>query len=71
MHFLSTKKGLKSENRKQKYEKIKELKNRLTISQICESLPDTFSIILNHCRNLKFDESPDYKFMVQTLKSNL
>lgn len=60
--------GLKSENRIQKYEKIKELKNRIPIEQLCESLPDIFFVILDHCRKLKFDETPDYKFIQQNLK---
>ena len=63
--------GLKSENRTQKYEKIKELKNRIPIAQLCETLPDTFYLILEHCRNLKFDDQPDYKFLLTNLKINL
>lgn len=63
--------GLKSENRIQKYEKIKELKNRIPIAQLCEQLPDAFYVILDHCRNLKFEETPNYKFIFQNLKTLL
>jgi len=63
--------GLKSESRVQKYEKIKELKNRISIDELCENLPATFNVILSHCRNLKFDETPNYKFIHQNLKINL
>ncbi|EJD02442.1 kinase-like protein [Fomitiporia mediterranea MF3/22] len=55
--------GLKAATNKQKYEKIGEKKQTTPIKELCESLPEEFSIYLNYVRKLGFEETPDYDFL--------
>lgn len=55
--------GLKAANNKQKYERIGERKQTVPIAELCEGLPEEFSIYLNYVRKLGFEETPDYDFL--------
>lgn len=56
--------GLKAPTNKQKYEKIG-LKKQLTlVSELCSGFPVQFAQYLSYVRNLKFDEVPDYDYLV-------
>ncbi|KAJ3116180.1 casein kinase I [Physocladia obscura] len=55
--------GLKAATNKQKYEKIGEKKQSTPIKELCESLPDEFSVYQNYVRDLKFDAEPDYEYL--------
>ncbi|KAJ3383091.1 casein kinase I [Entophlyctis sp. JEL0112] len=55
--------GLKAATNKQKYEKIGEKKQTTPIPELCEGLPEEFSIYQNYARDLKFDEQPDYEYL--------
>ncbi|ORY10827.1 kinase-like protein [Rhizoclosmatium globosum] len=55
--------GMKAATNKQKYEKIGEKKRTTPIQELCEGFPVEFSIYLKYCRDLKFDESPDYEYL--------
>ncbi|KAF9646382.1 kinase-like protein [Thelephora ganbajun] len=55
--------GLKAATNKQKYEKIGEKKQTTPIKELCEGLPEEFSIYLNYVRKLGFEETPDYDFL--------
>jgi len=52
--------GLQAKNRKEKYEKIKEKKQAIPIEKLCEELPYEFGMYIKYCRELKFDEDPNY-----------
>jgi casein kinase 1 len=54
--------NLKASNKKDKYERIMEKKISTPIEVLCRGYPDEFSKYLSYCRNLKFDEKPDYEF---------
>lgn len=60
--------GLKAENKKQKYEKISEKKMATPVEVLCKGFPTEFSMYLNYCRRLRFDEVPDYNYLRQLLK---
>ena len=47
--------GLKADNKKDKYERIKEKKHTTSIDVLCKGYPVEFSKYLNQCRSLKFD----------------
>ncbi|KAI5304427.1 Casein kinase 1-like protein 5 [Ascosphaera pollenicola] len=49
--------------KQQKYEKIKETKKSTSIETLCRDLPGQFTSYFNYCRNLRFDERPDYKYL--------
>ncbi|KAJ3229395.1 hypothetical protein HDU81_005399 [Chytriomyces hyalinus] len=55
--------GLKAATTKQKYEKIGEMKQSLPIEELCEGFPQEFSTYLKYCRELTFEETPDYDYL--------
>ena len=60
--------GLKATNKKQKYEKISEKKMSTPIEVLCKGCPAEFSMYLNYCRGLRFDEAPDYMYLRQLFR---
>ena len=56
--------NLNIQNKKEKYKKIGELKNSITIQELCRDCPNYFADFFNHCYNLKFKEKPDYNFLL-------
>jgi len=35
---------------------------------LCRGYPDEFNVFLTYCRNLKFDERPDYNYLRKILR---
>jgi len=71
MYFLRSHlpwQGLKANNKKQKYERIYEKKVSTPIDVLCKGYPPEFAKYLNYCRSLKFDETPDYKFLRENFR---
>lgn len=52
--------GLKANNKRDKYERIKEKKLTTSIDILCKGYPIEFAKYLSSCRNLRFDETPNY-----------
>lgn len=57
--------GLKAATNKQKYEKIGEKKQQVSISELCHGYPDEFAKYLTYARHLKFEEQPDYDYLIK------
>ncbi|TPX51711.1 hypothetical protein SeMB42_g00888 [Synchytrium endobioticum] len=55
--------GLKAATNKQKYEKIGEKKQSVSVKELCDGYPDEFAHYLTYVRNLKFEEAPDYEYL--------
>ncbi|TPX75178.1 hypothetical protein CcCBS67573_g03553 [Chytriomyces confervae] len=55
--------GLKAATNKQKYEKIGEKKRSVPLEDLCQGFPQEFSTYLKYCRDLKFEETPDYDYL--------
>lgn len=55
--------GLAGKNKNDKYDKIKEKKIQTTVEQLCRGAPEEFNKYLNYCKNLNFEERPDYNFL--------
>jgi len=53
---------LKANNKKDKYERIMEKKLSTPIETLCKGFPDELVKYLAYCRNLRFDEKPDYSY---------
>ncbi|CAH2351713.1 casein kinase I homolog 3 [[Candida] railenensis] len=56
--------GLKAPTNKQKYEKIGLKKQSTSVSELCSGYPVQFAQYLSYVRNLKFDEEPDYEYLI-------
>ncbi|CAF4095511.1 unnamed protein product [Adineta steineri] len=62
--------GIKAINKRQKYEKICELKMSITITNLCAGFSPEFAMYLNYCRRLYYTDEPDY-FYVRHIFRNL
>lgn len=60
--------GLKAATKKQKYEKISERKMSTPVDVLCKNFPSEFTMYLNYCRGLRFDETPDYIYLRQLFR---
>lgn len=63
--------GLKAATNKQKYEKIGEKKQQVSISELCHGYPDEFAKYLTYARHLKFEEQPDYDYLIKLFNTVL
>jgi len=52
--------GLRAENNKEKYRKIKQVKCDTPINLLIQNLPAEFGTFLQYTRGLHFEEEPDY-----------
>ncbi len=60
--------NLKAKNKAEKYEKIMQKKLGTPIMLLCKDLPPEFEKYLTYCRGMKFNERPDYGYMVKIFK---
>lgn len=56
--------GLKAPTNKQKYEKIGLKKQTTLVKELCAEHPVQFAQYLTYVRNLRFDETPDYDYLI-------
>nr|XP_015838159.1 PREDICTED: casein kinase I isoform delta-A isoform X2 [Tribolium castaneum] len=61
--------GLKAATKRQKYERISEKKMSTSIEELCKGFPMEFPTYLNYCRQLRFEERPDYSYLRQLFRS--
>lgn len=52
---------LEAHDKEEKYDRIRQAKQEITVDTLCLGLPDEFSEFLKYTRRLKFDENPDYE----------
>jgi hypothetical protein len=55
--------GLPAKSKNAKYDKIKEKKVATKIDELAKGCPKEIQQYLDYCRNLKFEEKPDYKLL--------
>jgi casein kinase 1 len=60
--------GLRAQNRKEKYERIMQSKVDTSISVLCAGFPAEIATYMNYCKNLRFEERPDYSYLKRMLK---
>ena len=46
-----------------KFKLILEMKSSITAEKLCNSLPEEFSLFIKYCRNLKFEQNPNYGYL--------
>eukprot|EP01016_Furgasonia_blochmanni_P031196 TRINITY_DN3228_c0_g1_i4.p1 TRINITY_DN3228_c0_g1~~TRINITY_DN3228_c0_g1_i4.p1 ORF type:complete len:421 (-),score=59.00 TRINITY_DN3228_c0_g1_i4:112-1374(-) len=59
--------NLKASNKKDKYEKIMEKKLATPLEILCKGLPNEFIQYLVYCKNLRFEDKPDYSYLKNLL----
>jgi len=59
--------GIREKKKEIKYQRIFEKKINTSVENICKSLPEEFSKILQYVRDLQFDQKPDYEFLKDIL----
>lgn len=55
--------GVRANNKMEKYQKIMEKKMSIPVEIQCRHLHIEFSIYLNYCRALKFEDKPNYAYL--------
>lgn len=60
--------NMRANNKKEKYQKIMEKKLGTPIEVLCKGFPSEFVTFLSYCRNLKFEDKPDYNYLRTILK---
>lgn len=56
--------GLPGRSKNEKYNNIKKKKIETTLEELCKGYPPEFKEFMEYCRNLKFEEDPDYKYII-------
>ena len=51
-------------NKKKLYEKWLDVKKETSTTKLTEGLPKCFATYLDYCKNLKFEEEPDYEYLI-------
>jgi len=60
--------GLKADTKTERQNKIWEKKMSTSTKELCEGYPVEFQLYLKYCRDLSFDETPDYKYLRQLFR---
>ena len=60
--------GLPAKTKKEKYEKIRDKKLSTSIETLTKGYPEEFTIYMNYCRSLKFEEKPDIGYLRKLFK---
>lgn len=55
--------NMRANNKKEKYEKIMEKKLGTPVEVLCKGFPQEFVTYFWYCRNLKFEDKPDYTYL--------
>jgi len=63
--------GLKAQSKKDKYERIMDIKISTPLSELCQDYPVEFQLMLTYCRQLGFVDRPDYSFLRRLMKELL
>ena len=65
-HFKINQANLKQFNVSKVFNKknIKKKKLETTLEELCKGYPVEFKEYMEHCRSLKFEQDPDYKYCV-------
>ena len=55
--------GLRVNKKEDRYKKILEKKKIVNSKELCIGLPNQFYLFVDYCRQLKFDEEPNYEYL--------
>ena len=60
--------GITANTKEQKYKNIMDKKISINLDELCRGCPEEFKTYLAYCRNLKFEEKPDYSYLRRLFK---
>jgi len=60
--------GLQANNKKERYDRIRERKMNTTIESLCRGFSPEFATYLSYCRGLRFEDRPDYTYLKRMFK---
>jgi hypothetical protein len=63
--------GLKGKTKTEKYNNIRDAKANAAFETLLEGHPAEFIKYMNYCRNLQFDQKPDYTYLKKLFESYL
>jgi len=61
--------GVRSQSKKEKYDKIMEKKMTMPLEEICAKIPSEFKDIFKYVRNLEFEDIPNYAYIKNTFEN--
>lgn len=56
--------GLPGRSKNEKYNNIKKKKLETSLDELCKGQPPEFKEFMEYCRSLKFEDDPDYKYVI-------
>jgi len=59
--------GLPAQNRREKYKRILDVKTVTAPESLCKGFPHQLKNLVRYCKGLKFEETPNYKHIKDTL----
>jgi len=60
--------GIQADTKEEKYRKITECKQSTSIDTLCKGHPKAFASYLSYCRELSFEDAPDYGYLRRLFK---
>jgi casein kinase 1 len=60
--------GLNGLTKKEKYQNILEKKVDTSVEDLCKQFPHEFTIYLNYCKSIRFEDKPDYNYLKRIFK---
>jgi hypothetical protein len=60
--------GLNGVTKKEKYQNILEKKVETSVEDLCKMFPPEFTVYLNYCRSIRFEDKPDYPYLKRIFK---
>ena len=59
--------GLRGATKEEKRERIKNKMKETSIEELCAGLPKEFSVFMEYCRGMSFEQEPDYEYLINLL----
>lgn len=63
--------GIKKQKGNEHIEAIGEVKMCTKLEDLCKGIPDCFREYISYCRNLKFEETPNYDYLIKLFKTSI
>lgn len=61
--------GIKRNNKDKHFKDVMDMKKNMKLDLLCEGMPEAFVKYMKYCKELKFEEEPDYKYLRELFRS--